>query len=176
VAEWRGHIDHDLLAWKAAQIASWYNNALLVFESNTLESRDKERDTDGNDIEYILDLVAGVYPNMYARNHSSEDIKQGAPMKWGFHTNTHTKPAIIHHLIACVRDASWVEREKLACDELAFYEKKDDGSFGAVSGQHDDLLMTRAIGLWICFRDMDMPEEMVRSGHNENKPRTEATI
>lgn len=176
VAEWRGHIDHDLLAWKAAQIAKWYNDALLVFESNTLESRDKERDTDGNDIEYILDLVAGVYPNMYARNHSSEDINQGAPLKWGFHTNTHTKPAIVHHLIACVRDASWVEREDLACNELAFYEKKDDGSFGAVSGQHDDLLMTRAIGLWICFRDMDMPEEVTRNEVKEERPRTEATI
>jgi hypothetical protein len=45
-----------------------------------------------------------------------------------------------------------------------------------VSGQHDDLLMTRAIGLWICFRDMDMPEEVVRNEVKEERPRTEATI
>lgn len=176
VAEWRGHIDHDLLAWKAAQIATYYDNALLVFESNTLETKDKERDTDGNDIEYILNLVAKPYPNMYARNRSSEEVKGGAPLKYGFHTNTHTKPAIIHHLIACVRDASWVEREDLACDELAFYEKKEDGSFGAVSGQHDDLLMTRAIGLWICFREMDMPSETHTSQPIAPRPRTEADI
>ena len=176
VAEWRGHIDHDLLAWKAAQIAAYYDNALLVYESNTLESKDKERDTDGNDIEYILNLVAGVYTNMYARNRSSEEVQQGAPLKWGFHTNTQTKPAIIHHLIACVRDAAWVEREDGACDELAFYEKKENGSFGAVSGQHDDLLMTRAIGLWICYREMDMPQEMNTAPREVKEPQSEATI
>ena len=28
VAQWRGHYDVDLAVWKAAQLASWYNNAL----------------------------------------------------------------------------------------------------------------------------------------------------
>ena len=176
VAEWVGHIDHDKLAWKAAQIAKYYCEALLVFESNTLETRDKERDTDGNDIEYILDLVASVYPNLYARNRSSEEIKQGAPLRWGWHTNTATKPAIIHHLIACVRDKTWVERDELACNELAFYEKKEDGSFGAVVGQHDDRLMTRAIGLWICFREMEPPQEIRTEGTHRRRPVSEATI
>ena len=39
VAQWRGHTDHDLLASEAERIARWYNNALLVVESNTLETR-----------------------------------------------------------------------------------------------------------------------------------------
>ena len=43
VAQWYGHIDMDMLAWKAAQIAAFYDNALLVIESNTLETHDKER-------------------------------------------------------------------------------------------------------------------------------------
>ena len=30
VAQWYGHIDMDLLAWKAAQIAAFYDNSLLV--------------------------------------------------------------------------------------------------------------------------------------------------
>jgi hypothetical protein len=38
VAEWCGHIDHDLLAWKAVQIAHAYDDGLLVIESNTLET------------------------------------------------------------------------------------------------------------------------------------------
>lgn len=41
VAQWRGHTDHDLLTWAAARIAAYYNRALLVFESNTLESADR---------------------------------------------------------------------------------------------------------------------------------------
>ena len=43
-------------------------------------------------------------------------------------------------------------------DEVRVYEKKPKGAFGAVSGKHDDLLMTRAIGLLICFQHMPLPE------------------
>ena len=63
VAQWYGHIDHDLLVWKSAQIASYYNKALLVIESNTLETED----TDGEHTEYILETLNGVYPNLYSR-------------------------------------------------------------------------------------------------------------
>ena len=48
VAQWYGHIDMDRLAWKAAQIAAYYDNAYLVIESNTLETHDKERQVDGD--------------------------------------------------------------------------------------------------------------------------------
>ena len=177
VAQWVGHIDHDLLAWKAAQIAKYYCDALLVFESNTLESKDKERDTDGNDIEYVLNLIGQVYDDhLYARNRSSEEVKGGAALKYGYHVNTNTKPAIIHHLVACVRDKAWIERDEGTCDELAFYEKKEDGSFGAVVGQHDDRLMVRAIGLWICFREMEPPTEERIETTTIVKPNTAATF
>ena len=51
VCEWHGHIEHDLLIWKAAQIAKAYCNALLVIESNTLETEG----TEGDNFEYVLD-------------------------------------------------------------------------------------------------------------------------
>ena len=35
VAVWTGHLDQDLVSWKAAQIASFYNDALLVIEFNS---------------------------------------------------------------------------------------------------------------------------------------------
>lgn len=43
-------------------------------------------------------------------------------------------------------------------DEYLNYEKKPNGSFGARQGCHDDLLMTRAIGLHICFYEMPLPQ------------------
>lgn len=162
VAEYRGHDHHDKIAWQAAMLAQYYDNALLVIESNTLETKDKQRDVDGNTFEYILDIVSSVYENLYAREKSAENIKDAKVTKWGFHTNVHTKPAIISHLGDCVRDRAWVERNTIACDELSYYEKRKDGSYGAIEGQHDDVLMTRAIGLWICFRDMDMPKEKIK--------------
>ena len=47
-------------------------------------------------------------------------------------------------------------------DEYLCYEKKPNGAFGAIVGKHDDLLMTRAIGLHICFFEMDVPKFVSR--------------
>lgn len=157
VAQWRGHIDHDLLAWKAAQIAKWYDDALLVIESNTLETKDRERSVDGNQSGFILNLIKDAYDNLYARKRSPEDIREGVPVKYGFHTNTSTKPAIISNLQACVREHLWTERDTRMLDELLCYEQKQNGSYGAIIGKHDDILMTRAIGLWVAMREMELP-------------------
>ena len=52
---WHGHIEHDKLAWKAVEIARAYGNALLIIESNTLETEG----TEGDNFEYILNEIAG---------------------------------------------------------------------------------------------------------------------
>ena len=176
VAEWYGHIDHDLLAWKAAQIAAYYDDSLLVIESNTLETRDKERDTDGDHTSFILNQIADVYPNLYARRQSEEAINSGAPRKWGFHTNSSTKPMIIDHLIRMIREQAYIERERGCLDEYLCYEKKENGSFGAISGRHDDRLMTRAIGLFICFCEMDLPKIVQPMQPRVSRPISVATI
>lgn len=165
VAQWRGHIDIDLLAWKAAQIAKFYDNSLLVIESNTLETHDKERQVDGDQSKYILNQIKEVYENLYARRQSEEDIRQGLPRKYGFHTNTSTKPMIIAGLIKYVREHAYVESDERTLDEFLAYERKPNGSYGAIAGEHDDLLMTRAIGLHICFNEMPLPA--VVEGENE---------
>lgn len=157
VAQWYGHIDHDVLAWKAAQIAAFYDNALLVIESNTLETKDKERDTDGDQASFILNQIKDVYTHLYERKQTPEEIAEGAPKKYGFHTNVATKPMIISTLVKVIREALYVERDERCIDEYLTYEKKQNGAFGAISGKHDDLLMTRAIGLHICFYEMPMP-------------------
>ena len=177
VAQWRGHIDHDLLAWKAAQIAAFYNNSLLVIESNTLESKDPARNLDGYQAPFILNQLADVYPHLYARKQSDLDIKNQAPIKYGFHTNSATKPMIISHLIKVIREEGYIERDADALDEFLKYEKKNNGSYGAILGSHDDILMTRAIGLYICYCEMPTPAEIHRAKHKlPVGDRTEATI
>jgi hypothetical protein len=157
VAQWYGHCDIDRLAWKAAQIAAYYDNALLVIESNTLETRDRSREVDGDQSQYVLNQIAGVYPNLYARKAAPDDIRRGSPTKWGFHTNVATKPMIISNLVKCVRDGLYTERDARCLAEYQVYERKPNGSFGAAAGSHDDLLMTRAIGLHVCFNEMPDP-------------------
>ena len=158
VAQWYGHCDIDRLAWRAAQIAAFYNDSLLVIESNTLETHDKERQVEGGDqSQYILNQISDIYPNLYARKQSEDEIREGAPRKYGFHTNVSTKPMIISTLIKVVRDRLYIERDKRCLDEYNTYERKQNGAYGAITGKHDDLLMTRAIGLHVCFREMEMP-------------------
>ncbi len=149
VAQWRGHIHHDHLAWKAAQIARYYNNALLVIESNSIESQ-------GEVGELIFKQIMAVYNNVYRR----KDSKNGE-FKPGFQTNRKTKISAIYNLIAYVRDGSYIERDKKAVDEMACYELKPDGKgYGARRGKHDDILMTRAIAMMI------IEEMRLASGHS----------
>lgn len=166
VAQWYGHIDMDLLAWKAAQIAAFYDNSLLVIESNTLETHDRERDVDGDQSVAILSQIKGIYPNLYARKQSEDAILQGLPVRYGFHTNVATKPLIISTLVKVIREGLYVERDGRCIDEFLNYEKKPNGSFGARQGTHDDLLMTRAIGLHICFHEMPLPRVTTRGNGN----------
>lgn len=153
VAEWHGHIDMDKLAWKAAQIAAYYNNALLVIESNTLETNNTK-----GEAEYILTLIHDAYGDqLYARKQSAEDIREGVPKKYGYHTNALTKKVVIHNLKAIVREHLYVEREEACLDEYLTYIENDKGGFEAMEGYHDDRLMTRAIGMQICYHEMDLP-------------------
>lgn len=162
VAQWRGHVDFDILAWKAAMAASFYCGALLVIESNTLETRDPDRDTDGDQSNFILNRLRDVYPNLYARPGSEEEVMRGVPRRFGFHTNVATKPMIIATLVKVIREGLYTERDEACLDEYLTYERRQNGSFGAIAGCHDDLLMTRAIGLHICFHEMGVPRRVAR--------------
>ena len=170
VAQWYGHCDIDRLAWKAAQIAAYYNNSLLVIESNTLETHDRERQVEGGDqSQYILNQISHIYPNLYARRQSEDEIRQGVPRKYGFHTNVATKPMIISTLVKAIRDHIYTERDSRCLDEYLTYERKPNGSYGAIIGHHDDILMTRAIGLHICFYEMEIPRILPKQKYKSTK-------
>lgn len=173
VAQWRGHIDHDLLAWKAAQIAAFYQEALLVIESNTLETEH----TDGEHTEYILDTLSDAYSHLYART-SSEMIRSSAPSRWGFHMNRSTKTLIINHQIQMLRESGYVERDLLACYEHDVFERKPNGSFGAMDGHHDDILITRCIGTYICYTEpLPVPVgDNRKSRRRPSQPLSEASM
>lgn len=163
VAQWYGHTDIDRLAWKAAQVAAYYDNALLVIESNTIETRDPDRAVEGGDqSQYILSQIAAVYPNLYARRQSEDEIRQGLPRRYGFHTNVATKPMVISTLVRAIRERLYVERDRRALDEYLTYERRPNGSYGAIPGRHDDLLMARAIGLHVCLHEMEVPARRPR--------------
>ena len=169
VAEWHGHIRHDLLAWKMAQIATFYCNALLVVESNTFETH--SGDTEGLHSEFILDQIGRTYKNLYTREPSPEAVKQGRPgRKWGFHTNSKTKPLIIDHLTRIIEEHLYTEREEETIHEYAVYQRDQNGETNAAEGEHDDRVMARAIGLHISD-NMPLPTKIRTDIWNKQRQR-----
>jgi hypothetical protein len=161
-AVWRGHIDHDRLAWKAVQLAKLYHNALIVVEKNYL---DADVDNEGDASYTILNEIANHYKNIY---HTTpiEKIKQGMPLNYGWHTNKSTKPLAIDTFKKLMRDDGYIEHFERACDEADSYEWKPDGSIGAVDGEHDDIVMSTAIGVTVALdsRFLGTPRQIVETG------------
>ena len=121
----------------------------------------EERNTGIDTFEYILDIVAGIYnDNLYMRSAPEEDVDGNKIYKWGFHTNHSTKPKVINFMKECLRDDLWDEPSKFCCSQMASY-MEDHGKTDAEHGKHDDVVMSRAIGLWICYKEMDLPTWIV---------------
>lgn len=157
-AQWRGHCDHDRLADIAMAVATRYNDALLVVESNTLETSAESQSGAG-----ILAQLQECYPALYCRS-CADAYGTGSFMRPGLHTNRHTKAVMIDLLIKALRKHPapehmpstdddrgdyYIERDAEACNELAAYVCLPNGSYAAPHPRHDDILMTRAMALYI---------------------------
>lgn len=158
VARWRGHIRHDLLAWKAAQLAHFYHDAKLVIEKNTADTKKGMVDEEGEHSGTIIDEIANYYPNLYIRETEVDKVTQKVKNIYGFHTNTLTKEQVIDNYVAYVEDELYEEPDEQAYKELLIYERKEDGTMGNVDGKnnHDDIVMSTGIGLWVSQR-MPLP-------------------
>lgn len=159
------HIDQDLAIWKAVQIAKYFNNALLVVESNSLNPKGEE----GDHTLTILDEIKGYYSNLYYRT-DPQKIIEGMPIRYGFHTNKSTKTDLVTQMNKRFREEGYIERDMRALDEADCYEIKKDGSYGAVSGEHDDIYMSRAIGLKASSQ-IDIPKLIESRTYNKNTPK-----
>jgi len=161
-AVWMGHLDQDLFAWRAAQLSYYYEQALLAVETNSLR---KSQSDGGDHFLTILDEIVNFYPNLYCRT-TPEQIRQGLPRLYGFHTNVKSKEMIIDGLNGGLRDGDYIERDILTCHQLDVYEEKPSGELGAVEGNHDDLVMVTAGVRWICYQ-MPAPFE-IKYGEMKN--------
>lgn len=166
VAEWCGHIEWDLLAWKAAQIATYYGNALLVVESNTLETKGSQ----GNHFNTLLSTIAEYYPNLYRRT-KAEQLVKGGTIRYGFHTNPSTKPMVCDFQLMVLREDMYIERCAEAVDEHSTFEIKENGELGAVEGNRDDRHITRAIGNYFNYKIMAAPKFIKKTEHTTNNER-----
>lgn len=172
IATWHGRLDPDQAAWKGAQIAKWFSDALLVVESNTLETGSTMMDD--NHFITVMDEIKDYYENIYART-DPQRIVEGVPVRYGFHTNKSTKQAIVNFNIKTYREGGYVEYDERAIDEADTYEKKPNGSYGAVEGCHDDNHMSTSIGLYVADSLPNPVEIKQKTASSSSKPRRSAT-
>lgn len=136
-AQWRGHVEIDRLCDIATTLGTIYHRALVVFESNTLETRG----------EHALEkLGRSRYPNLY-RRQSFDSVTHRLSSRIGFHTNASTKASAIFELTYAVRDGVLLERSAAALAEMNTYIRHGEKT-EAAPGCHDDMVMTRAIAAY----------------------------
>ena len=67
---------------------------------------------------------------------------------------------LVTHMQMRLREKAYIERDKRAMDECAWFEMKEQADvYGAIDGEHDDIYMSRAIGLKVSSV-WDMPREI----------------
>ncbi len=151
VARWRGHLRYDRMAKKAVAIATYYDEALLVFESNTFDRRRSDAGLytdEGDHIHGILNVIRESYDNLYMRRSTQPDsIRQGVMQKVGFQTNRSTKQQMVDAFTVAFMDGHFNDPDEEFYKELAIYERRPDGSYGNIPGpnNHDDIVMTDMI-------------------------------
>lgn len=144
IATYRFHMDQDLTAWRAVQVAKYYDNALLVVERNSL----RQIQTEGNFTVTVLDIISHVYPHLYYRD-DPDKTREGIAPRYGFFTDRHNKELIVTAMNRGLRDMGFIERDIRMLEECGWYELKQNGSYGAIDGQHDDIYMSSAIALYV---------------------------
>lgn len=154
VAEWHGHLDVDLYAWRAARLAKWYGMAYWILEVNSLQ---KKRDVSERDPSYGMTVLSEIKPwygNLYHR--VVEDKTTGeTTRKAGWYMTSNNKGIIVAAQTKHLRgareilngeeaEAAYIEREEKACQEMdTFHEVQ--GSMRAADGKKDDRVDTRCM-------------------------------
>ena len=158
-ALWRGHVDPDLLAYKAAQIAHYYDDALLVIESNTYETKNRKSDdaavSEGDHTYTVLDTLAGIYENLYRRRTTPDNTQDKATRHIGWHMNKQTKYMAYDDYTVRLREGDYMEYSQDAADEAMWLMNAPGGKIEAMEGTHDDIQDTTAVGCYIAFGGME---------------------
>ena len=147
VAEYKGKISTQDFGNMLVNVASEYNNALLVVENNNIGWA------------AIQQVIDREYPNLF---YTSKDLQyvdvqhqitnkyrsQERNMVPGFSTTSKTRPLIVAKLEEMFREESVVVHSQRLIDELFVFIYNGNRA-EAMQGYNDDLVMSFAIALWV---------------------------
>ena len=115
-------------------LGRYYNNALLAVESNSIGNTTLDR------------LMQMSYLNLY-RETKVAAMRTEDTDRLGFRTTGASKPRVIGALKRLVEDGDIRLPSDTIIDELKSYISTDTGKTEAISGKHDDCIMSIAIAM-----------------------------
>jgi len=151
VCLFRTKIPAENYAFPVESICKYYNNAYLVVEVN-------------KNSELIMQDLKVSYPWLYCRN-VVEKLSDKPTQVPGFLSTSTSKPRIIQQLRRYFLDSEKYLKiySDTVLDEFSAYEQKDNYSYGAAAGLHDDCVMAVAF----CVEGkIKMPTQIPRVGRN----------
>lgn len=147
VAEYRGRINTTDFGHLLIEMATKYNDALLVVENGGIGWATIQTiiDRGYKNLFYMTEDLKYLNPDDVANNKLYRKEKNALA---GFTTSTRTRPLIISKLDQYMRDNSVTIRSNRTITEMLTFVW-ENGKPQATQGFHDDLIMSLAIALWI---------------------------
>ncbi len=150
-------LDPSQFAVELWKLGHWCNKALIAIENN------------GPGLACILPLrngqeINGIkyspYRNLYFKEILDE-VSKKLTKKFGWHTDTKTKPIIIDKLAQVIREDIISIPSEDTIQELQTYVIEEDGKTNAVEGCTDDRVMALAIAVMMYFLrpKIELPKE-----------------
>lgn len=147
VAEYKGKLDTTMYGNLLVEIATSYNDALLIVENATSGWAVIQKIIDRNykNLFYMTDDVKVVEEGSnYVSKFYAQDKKKVA----GFTTSARTRPLIISKLQEYMKEESIIIHSSRTISELQVFIWHN-GKAQAMEGYNDDLVMSLSIGLWV---------------------------
>ena len=124
-------MDMDLFSEQLYCIGRYYNDALIAPETNISQVP----------VRVLRDLG---YTNIYMRERV-DTMSREVVKAYGFETTRKTKPVIVEGLVQVMRENPDLECDVNTLKELLTFTRREDGTYGAIEGAHDDLVIALAI-------------------------------
>lgn len=132
VAHWHGHVQPDELGKMLNALGRFYNNALMGVERNN------------HGLTTVTKLKELKYPNLFHEYHVDQKT-QKKTKRLGWLSTTKSKPLMIDHLAALLRDEKAGISNEETVRECQTYIIEDNGSTNAQEGCFDDRVISYAI-------------------------------
>ncbi len=139
IASIRTQMDEDEYARQVYCLGKYFgelhdchDNALVGIEVNFSTHPNKELERLG-------------YDNLYVRDEAPDKFTAKLTKKFGWHTNTLTRPLALGKLRAVMRQQPSCIRDRDTLEEMTTFVKNEKGKPEAAKGFHDDMIMARAI-------------------------------